>query len=192
MRALNTIIGTCLIIAITSAARADEVIEIHDYVPPKPAASWDARKLPAYSAEAIVHDAWVRSWLLLDIDTHGKVTRFKFLKHPGYNLESIAANEVWKLSFDPAHTKGNTPIETKAVWRIEWPSHGWLMDRFGTAASWPRVEFLSRISPAMRVPCAGSGPLQLESVHPVYRDCSMPDVTRADSERWIVRPSRDI
>ena len=38
------------------------------------------------------------------------------------------------------------------------------------------------------VPCAGSGPLNLGSVHPVYKDCSQPDLSRADKEPWLARP----
>jgi hypothetical protein len=181
-----TIIMLCAI-----SARA-EVIEIRDYVPPKvmpkPAPSWNPNRLPAYSDAAVLQDAWVRSWVLLDIDAHGKVERFKFLRRPGYDLEPIAAREVWSLTFDPARDNGNRPVGTLVVWSIEWPSHGWMMDRFGSSLVWPPKYPVSNVSPVELVPCAGSGPLQLESIHPVYRDCSPPDLSRVNVEPWITRP----
>ncbi len=39
------------------------------------------------------------------------------------------------------------------------------------------------------VPCRGSGPLELDSLHPVYRDCSQPNLDKDfDSEPWIGPP----
>ncbi|HEY1815092.1 MAG TPA: hypothetical protein VGG74_22250 [Kofleriaceae bacterium] len=169
-----------------------EVIHVHDYVPPKvlpkPSQSWNANRLPPYSDAAVLQDAWVRSWLLLDIDAHGKVARFKFLHRPGYDLEPIAAREVWNLTFDPARDNRNRPVGTLIVWRIEWPSAGWMMSRFGTYLVWPPKNADNGVSPVALVPCAGSGPLQLESIHPVYRDCSKPDLSRVNAEPWITRP----
>lgn len=168
----------------TVPARADEVIEIHDYAPPKVTASYNPRKLPAYSDEAVLDDAWTRAWLLLDIDEHGNVRRFKFLKRPRYHLEAIAANEVWQLSFVPAHTQGNTPIETNAIWRIEWPSNSWLQAvNYGLTNTLPHDDWWTGRPMADFVPCAHTGPMQT-----FERDCSQPDVTRADSEQWITRP----
>jgi hypothetical protein len=37
-------------------------------------------------------------------------------------------------------------------------------------------------------PCRCSGPLAMESVDKVYRDCSVPNLAHADaSEKWITR-----
>jgi len=36
------------------------------------------------------------------------------------------------------------------------------------------------------VPCAGSGPWQMDSIHPVYKDCSQPDLAKAAAEPWIL------
>jgi len=185
---MRSFILCSLFVAISAQA---EVIEIHDYLPPKvqpkPVATWNPERIPAYSEAAILEDAWTRAWVLLDIDVHGRVTRFKFLNRPGHDLEPIAAHEVWSLAFDPALDDHDKARESLVVWRIEWPSHGWLMDRFGTAARTPRRNWFTGLSPIMNVPCAGSGPMQLESVHPTYRDCSMPDMTRVNVEPWIVR-----
>jgi hypothetical protein len=185
---MRVLVAVFMLVAISAHA---EVIEIHDYIPPKvlpkPAGHWNPRALPPYSDEAIVRDAWVRVWLLLDVDAHGKVQHFKFLSHPGYDLEPIAAREVWQLSFDPALDHHDRPTETLILWRIEWPSYGWMMARFGSIAVWPRANWFTGLSPVMSVPCAGSGPMQLESVHPTYRDCSQPDVSHVDTEPWIDR-----
>jgi hypothetical protein len=185
MRALATFI---LAFMLSTSAHADEVIEIHDYQPPKVLPSYDPRKLPAYSDEAVLDNAWTRAWLLLDIDEHGKVRRFKFLKRPGYDLEAIATKEVWQLQFQPARTKGNTPIETKALWKIEWPSNGWLQAvNYGLTDALPHNDWFTDRPLADYVPCAHTGPM-----HTFERDCSQPDLTRADVEPWIDRPSRDV
>ena len=137
-------------------------------------------KAPPYSDGAILSDAWTRAWLLLDVDKTGVVQRMKFLKRPGYDLEPIAIAEAFKLRFEPARDARGRPTATPVIWRIEWPSHGWLIARIGTATRMPQ-------SLAAHVPCTGSGPLNLDSVHPTYRDCSEPELSKAASETWIVR-----
>ena len=43
-------------------------------------------------------------------------------------------------------------------------------------------------SGAFVVPCKGSGPMQLGSLHPTNRDCSPPpDLTKADSIPWTTK-----
>lgn len=145
---------------------------------PKPK-NYSPVKAPPYSDEAILSDAWTRAWLLLDVDRTGKVRRFKFLKRPGHDLEQIAAAEAFKLRFEPGRDGKRRPVDTWVVWLIEWPSHGWLIDLIGIATRMPREL-------AGYVPCAGSGPLNLDSVHPTYRDCSKPDLSKAAGEKWIV------
>jgi hypothetical protein len=176
----------------TIPAQAGEVIEIHEHLPPKVLprpVHYNPRRVRAYSDAAVLSDAWTRAWVLLDVDATGKVTRFKFLKRPGYDLESIATREAFKVSFEPARDDRDRPMETQIVWRIEWPSHGWLADRFGITTGLPADFGFPPRSPMAYVPCAGSGPLHLGSVHPVYRDCSKPDLARADVEAWITRPA---
>jgi hypothetical protein len=183
MRPIIAVIIATLIMS-SVAARAEEVIEIHDYQPPKVLPSYNPRQLPAYSDEAVLDDAWTRAWLLLDIDEQGQVLRFKFIKRPGYDLEAIAAKEVWKLKFQPARTKGNTPIETKALWSIEWPSNSWLQGvNAGLTNTLPHNNWWTDRPLADYVPCARKGPMQT-----YVRDCSKPDISRADKEAWIDRP----
>jgi hypothetical protein len=38
---------------------------------------------------------------------------------------------------------------------------------------------------------AGHGIRRLSSIYPTYRDCTLPDLSRMSSERWIVKPHRD-
>lgn len=137
-------------------------------------------KAPPYSDSAILSDAWTRAWLLLDVDKAGVVQRMKFLKRPGYDLEPIAIAEAFKLRFEPARDARGRPTATPVIWLIEWPSHGWLIARIGIATRMPQ-------SLAAHVPCVGSGPLNLDSVHPTYRDCSEPDLSNATSETWILK-----
>ncbi len=140
---------------------------------------------PPYSDAAILSDAWTRAWLLLDVDEAGRVRRFKFLKRPGYDLEAIATAQALALRFTPARDARGRPIAAPVVWLIEWPSHGWLIDRLGIATRLPPPVGFPPRSMAAHVPCAGSGPLNLDSVHPTYRDCSRPDLSKAASQPWI-------
>jgi hypothetical protein len=161
-----------------------EVIEIHDRPPPPVIARSTRRPIPPpYSDYAIEHNKWTRAWVLLDIDETGTVTRLKFLKHPGADLETIATKYALDTKFEPARNAAGEPIRSRLVWGIEWPSWGWLIYRTGTA---------TQIPPSMGyVPCAGSGPLNLDmgnragATGAVYRDCSTPDLSRASHESWI-------
>jgi hypothetical protein len=140
------------------------------------------KRVPPYSDRAIQSDAWTRAWLVLDIDATGTVTRFKFIKRPGYDLEDIAAREAFGLEFEPARDGAGRPISTLIVWGMEWPSYGWLVALSGVATRLPE-------SGTRPVPCRGSGPLWLDSIYPVYRDCSPPDLSAPfDREPWIRRP----
>jgi hypothetical protein len=179
-----------LFFTISSIAYADEVIEIHERLPPavKPAPEhFSAKRLPPYSDEAILSDAWTRAWVLLDVDDHGTVTRFKFLKRPGFDLEAIAASEVWRLHFKPGRNARDQPVAAYVIWRIEWPSNGWMqtMEQTGVPDDVGVPPYVH--SPFDSVPCRGSGPLHLGSLHPVYRDCSRPDLRNGSKEHWITR-----
>jgi hypothetical protein len=159
----------------------DEVIVI-DEKPPKPAVeakpvNYSPRKTPPYSDEAIESDAWTRAWLLLDIDARGAVTRIKYLKRPGYKLDDIAARQVFGLRFEPARDRNGKPQRTWIVWGIEWPSYYWLVDRLGVASGMPPIVGFPPRSMDAYVPCKGSGPMNLGSIHPAYKDCSTPDLS---------------
>lgn len=167
-------------------AGGGEVILIHEHqrsTYAKPLK--DPTILPPYSDEAVLDDAWTRAWLLLDVSATGAVTQLKFLKRPGYDLEHIAIDQGLHLQFEPARDGSGTPVRSLVVWPIEWPSHDWLVARLGTTTRmltpvWGRRG--TEVLPA----CAGSGPLELDSVHPVYRDCSVPNLAHADaSEPWL-------
>jgi len=181
---------TILLVVVTSLAatgpagaspQPDEVIVI-DEKPPKPAVeakakNYSPRKTPPYSDEAIESDAWTRAWLLLDISPTGSVTRIKYLKRPGYQLDDIAAREVFRLRFEPARDKNGKPQRTWIVWGIEWPSYFWLVDRLGIASGMPPIVGFPPERLDAHVPCRGSGPMNLGSIHPAYRDCSMPNLS---------------
>jgi len=165
-----------------------EVIVIRDLptpkVLPKPT-NYKPMKAPPYSDRAILSDAWTKAWMLLDIDETGNVVRFKFLKRPGFDLEEIATSEVFKLHFDPARDANNKPVRTWVLWSIEWPSNGWLVKFIGVRSGMPPIVGFPPRRLDSHVPCRGSGPLNLGSVYPVYKDCSTPDLSRADKEAWV-------
>jgi len=166
-----------------------EVIEIHDPpIKPKPL-NFKPNKAPPYSDAAILSDAWTKAWMLLDVSEAGQVTRVKFLNRPGYDLERIAISESFKLRFDPARDGRGNPVRVYVVWQIEWPSAWWLSDFVGTRSAMPPIVGFPPRRLDASVPCKGSGPMRLESLHPAYKDCSKPDLSKASVEPWIAPPS---
>ena len=172
--------------------RGNEVIEIHDHLPVKVPAkpqNFRPRKLPPYSEKAVLQDAWTRAWMLLDIDATGTVRRFKWVNRPGYDLEPIAVDQVFKLHFDPALDANGNTMASEIIWGIEWPSHGWIaMFTGGLGTAWPADRGFPARPASAYVPCRGSGPLNLSSYYPVYKDCSMPNIKAIPSEAWVSRP----
>ena len=185
-----------VVLACSASASADpidtgkeEVIVIHDHPRPVRLPKQIGRNpqlLAPYSEAAVMSDKWTKAWLMLDVDEHGAVARAKFLKRPGLDLDQTALDRAFSQQFEPARDAWNKPAHAYVVYSVEWPSYWWLQERFGTVARMPTIYELP-----VWPPCAGSGPLQLESIHPVYRDCSVPNLSHADaSERWFARPAR--
>jgi hypothetical protein len=169
-------------------ATEGEVIIIQDKiqppVPPKPT-NHKPRKAPPYSDRAVVHDAWTKAHMLLDIDETGKLLRIKWLKRPGYDLDKIAISEVTRLKFQPARDTSGKPMRAWLVWSIEWPSAWWLDKFIGTRTSMPRVIHGDKRQDDY-VPCKGSGkPWHMGSMHKTYKDCSKPDLRVAATEPWF-------
>jgi hypothetical protein len=164
-----------------------EVIEIHEQLAPRKlpvAVNYPRWKAPPYSAQALQRDAWTRAWLLVDIDANGDVTRFKWLKRPGYDLEAIAETEVWKLKFSPAIDASGNASRLYAYWKFEWVAQSW-----NTLVAGNTQGRLPNERQIRYVPCEGSGPWQMGSAYKGYRDCSRPDISKAQAESWIRRPS---
>jgi hypothetical protein len=169
-----------------------EVIQIRDMHPPPvlPRPVKDPRITPKYSDEAILKDVWAKAWILLDVSATGEVIRLKMLKRPGYDLDEIAVRGAFDLEFEPARDHSGRPVATLVIWGMEWPSYGWLQ-AFETTTRIPPYERdpLQPGRPSLAsVPCYGSGPLNLSSIHPTYRDCSRPDVSRVNELPWIEKP----
>jgi hypothetical protein len=165
-----------------------EVIVIRDRitppVPPK-AKNYKPKAAPPYSDKAVLSDAWTKAHMLLDIDEQGRVLRYKFLQRPGYDLEKIAAREVTKLEFEPAKDASGKPMRAWVVWTIEWPSAWWLEKLVGTRSAMPPIVGFPPRRLDSYVPCKGSGPWAMGSVHPTYKDCSKPDLRKASTEKWV-------
>lgn len=165
-----------------------EVIVIRDRiappVPPKPK-NYVKTKAPPYSEKAVMSDAWTKAHMLLDVDEQGVVRRYKFLQRPGYDLEKIAAREVTKLVFEPARDGAGKPMRAWVVWTIEWPSAWWLEKLVGTRSAMPPIVGFPPRRLDHYVPCKGSGPWAMGSVHPTYKDCSKPDLRNAVVEKWV-------
>jgi hypothetical protein len=61
-----------------------------------------------------------------------------------------------------------------------WPSYWWIVTHYGVVTRIP--------ASTGGVPCQGDGPHNLDRAHPVYRDCSVPDLSKIPNEPWIARP----
>jgi hypothetical protein len=181
----------CFVALLAAPAFADEpqqvrgeTIIIREHGPgyklPEP--KKDPMIAPKYSDAAIERDAWTRAWMVLDIDERGVVRRMKFLNRPGYDLEQIAIDRAFATHFEPAHDGRGRAQSAMLVYPIEWPSYWWLITHTGLATRIP--SFVGG------VPCRGTGPLNLDRAHPVYRDCTGPDLTKLTVEPWIERPRK--
>ena len=190
MRIENLLLATAITIS-SSSAFADapgatptvggETIVIHDHAPPKvqpKPKNHFYRGAPHYSDYAIEHDTWAKAYLLLDIDNRGSVERVKLLKHPGADLDKIAVDTALALKFEPAQDDKGHAIGSQVIWPIEWPSYWWMVALEGIATRLP-------IEAMAHVPCAGSGPLHMGSIHPVYRDCTTFKLGAIRSEPWV-------
>jgi hypothetical protein len=168
-------------------ATVGEVIVIHERiappVAPKPK-NYKPKATPPYSDKAVLSDAWTKAHMLLDVDEQGVVRRYKWLQRPGYDLEKIAVREVTKLEFEPARDAAGKPMRAWVVWSIEWPSAWWLEKLVGTRSAMPPIVGFPPRRLDSYVPCKGSGPWAMGSVHPTYKDCSRPDLRKASAEKW--------
>jgi hypothetical protein len=199
-----------------------EDITIHEHVAPAQPAEVEKRsvkRILPYSEEAIDSDAWAVGWVLLDVDTDGRVESFRFLRRPGHGLDDIATGEVFALRFRPARDAQGRPVRSQLLWKLEWPSFYWAREiprnrahigaltppdvalgievaKAAAAASGSgaaraaarRMREGWGVSAVRLPPCRGSGPLDLDDPHAVYRDCSPPDFDKVLTEPPIRRP----
>ena len=167
-----------------------EVIVVREHLQPPvlpKAKNFIATKAPPYSSRAILSDAWTKAHMLLHVTANGDVVRIKWLQKPGWDLEQIAKAEVFKLKFDPARDASGKAIDVYVVWSIEWPSAWWLEKMVGTRSGLPKPTGFPPQPKWHYVPCKGSGPMNLGSIHPTYRDCSQPDLTKVQHAKWEAR-----
>jgi hypothetical protein len=180
---------------------AAEVIEVHGQ--PRgvlmPKLKQDDLKIPEYSEKAILGDHWTRAWLLLDVDEQGDVVRVKFLRRPLYDLDEIAVKHALGLHFRPAIDREGKAHHMLIVWTIEWPSYRWLQQKNGVTTRMPT--FLDHpqdmgvrgiVNTATFPPCRDKSGPNLESSYPTVRDCSKPDLSKADAAEPWIGPGGDI
>jgi hypothetical protein len=160
------------------------VIRIHEQLPPKQMPkplNFPRWKAPPYSDRAVLSDAWTRAWMLLEISATGEVTRFKWLKRPGYDLEKLATTEVFKIKFSPAIDATGKATRLFVIWKFEWPSVEWQTVVMNNTRS--RMPSESEMA---SVPCRG-GAWNFGSAYIGGRDCSKPDLAKARTEQWVGR-----
>jgi hypothetical protein len=157
-------------------------------VPPRPL-HFRKRKLLEYSDEAVMSDAWTKAWFLLDLSASGRVTRVKFLKRPGHDLDDIALRAAFALTFDPSRDALGRPTPVAILWSFEWPASSFVLALTGLRTAKPDDVGLPPRPADLFVPCAGSGPMRLGSlVYKGYKDCSRPDLSKAATLPWIDAP----
>jgi hypothetical protein len=162
----------------TEAVGGSEVIEMHEVMPPAvpPISTTNPAVILDYSDAAMDHDAWTRSWLLLDVSDSGAVKRIKVLDRAGYDLDPIATRAAFKLKFEPARDRSKYAMPSLVLWSFEWPAYWWLRNNHEGQ--------LHRIpADAGAIPCKGSGP-----TNSVYRDCRSPSVPNTIAQPWIEKP----
>lgn len=131
---------------------------------------------PDYSDAAVEHNAWLRAWLLLDVDASGAVTAVKLVDHPGFDLDATAVRRAFVLQFEPARDGANRPVETRLLWALDWPAFWWLSDNGDVDAPIP--------SSALNLPChAGRGLPDTGE-----RSCAPATIANVISAPWIARP----
>jgi hypothetical protein len=161
----------------TSSTASDdgETIEMYELRRPAIAPKLRQRqRRPDYSDAAVDHNAWLRAWLLLDVDASGVVTAVKLVDHPGFDLDAIAIRMAFALQLDPARDGANRPVETHMLWALDWPAFWWLSDNVD-------VPFPETVS---TLPChAGRGQPAAEE-----RSCAPATIANVVSAAWIARP----
>jgi len=180
-----------------------EIIEVKEAPRPlinaKPKS--DPLAIPTYSDKAALGDRWAKAWMLLDVSDRGIVTRVKFLKRPGYDLDEIAVRHAFNLTFDPARNKKGFPAASYVVWPLEWPALDWLKLHQFTATRMPTMLDTVQVDGGIIVttypPCGAEkgdgvawnfGDGNNDSHHIGLRDCSVPDFSTMDAtEPWIFR-----
>src|SRR5256885_14639452 len=102
--------------------------------------------------------------------------------------ETTAPGKVSKPQSEPARDEHGQPMRVWLLWGLEWPSNSSLVAMNLPRTTKPPIIGFPPRRMSDGVPCAGSGPMHLGSVHPGYRDCSEPDISKFAKEKWIVRP----
>jgi hypothetical protein len=198
------------VLAVAGEARGDEVIHIEQKITPiqMPRLLSDPARIPSYSDDAILSNAWVRAWVWLDIDADGVVQRVKFIKRPGHGLDQVAIDFALSREFAPAVNQFGHKVRAFAYMPIEWPSHSWLVEKKYSAKRLAgltdmiqiSVDFTAAGGPPSQItrgqlpPCTLNAPLPLDKLQTasgiplVYRDCSRPDLSHASAaEPWVNR-----
>lgn len=154
-----------------------EAIAIREALPPavqpKPKKALDY--VPEYSETAEDKNTWTRAWLLLDVTDAGKVARVKLLDAPGLDLDKIAVQEAFDVTFEPARDRSGKSIPAMVLWTWEWPAYFWMLDH---------KRSMHRLPPEVAsVRCKNDRPSRS------LRDCSKPSVANAMTKPWIDRPT---
>jgi hypothetical protein len=164
----------------TAASTSNDVIELHDIVPPAVAAraKKTAGYIPAYSDAAEDADTWTRAWLMLHVDAQGKVTHVKLLEKAGFDLDEIAVREAFALQFEPARDANKRPVRSLVVWTFEWPAYWWMRR--------PGERSLTRLPPEVAdVPCR-----RADKPKKWDRDCRGADMKAAASRPWVAKKTK--
>jgi hypothetical protein len=132
----------------------------------------DPTAIPDYTDAIRDENAWVRAWVLVEVNESGGVSRVKLLNPPGFGLDAIAIRDAFKLKFEAARNRVDKPVPSLVVWKFEWPPSG----------SRPPSNKWSRL------PCRQNADDKWYAMNTPYRDCSQPNMAAWVTTPWIDRP----
>jgi TonB family protein len=159
----------------TTLYEGEEVVEIEESEKPKvmPRPTTATNLILPYTGAAKDENAWARTWLMLDINAQGQVTRMKVLKPAGFGLDEAAVKAAAKLRFQPARGLSGKPVPALVLWDYEWPAYWWLISQKFSLEAVPRE--------ADMVPCEGTSAPNSK----YFRDCSTADLSKVATAPWI-------
>lgn len=203
---MRNLVVAAMVMSVGSLALADPVPietgkdeEIHidqKIVRPQPPKLLDDRlAIPPYNEDIRTSNAWVVSYVWLDIDETGAVQRVKFIKRPHHGLDQTAIDWALARRFSPAMNQFGHPVSSLVHYEMEWPSYDWLIDlkhsvrRLPTNADMAGVDMAGEAYLSKMPPCAKDASWEFDSLKThISRDCSKPDLSHANAaEPWYPR-----
>ena len=141
-------------------------------------------KRPGFDLDQIAIDEAFKLQFEPALDAAGKPIRTYIV----WNMEWPS----WGWLVQGNGTAAGRPVDYDGMYKYgrlnpEIPAQNSPLATFGLSSGFAAPLPIQVTTPLSRVPCAGSGPLNLDSQNRAYRDCSTPDMSNVDALPWITR-----